>query len=147
MKRYSQIQKIISIFMISILSIQLSGCYSYKIISRSDLPLVNSNKYTYIIHSQNSKFRLEHTIISDGVLSGKIDTTNNTRHPGGKIHVWLLSDSVMKINAENTLSTPLSNIAHVEKADVDVIGTISLTLGIVMVVAVWIFLSSWNPGW
>ena len=133
MKEYSQLQKIISIFMITILSIQLSGCYSYKIISRSDLPLVNSNKYTYIIHSQNSKFRLEHTIISDGVLSGKIDTANNTRHPGGKIHVWLSSDSVMKINAENTLSTPLYGIAHVEKADFNTLGTIGIIMAIVVI--------------
>jgi hypothetical protein len=120
--------------MVSILLIQLSGCYSYKTISSSDLPQTNSIKNTYIIHGHNSKYRLENTIISNGILLGQIDTADNTRHLGGKIHVYLLSDSVMKINTGNILSIPLDGIAKVDQAKVNVIGTITLSLGVLIVV-------------
>ncbi|HEX7494553.1 MAG TPA: hypothetical protein VF346_10050, partial [Bacteroidales bacterium] len=72
MKKYSQIQKIISALMIFLLLIQLSGCYSSKIISSSVLPLPDSIKCSYIIHSQNSKYLLVNTIISNGILCGRI---------------------------------------------------------------------------
>jgi len=66
--------KTISVSMIFILLIQLSGCYSYKTISSSDLPLPDSGKYPYVIHCQNSKYLLKNALISNGILSGKIDT-------------------------------------------------------------------------
>jgi hypothetical protein len=126
MKKYSQFMKTISVSMIFILLMQLSGCYSYRTISNSDLPLSDSGKYSYVIHSQNSKYLLKNTIISNGILSGKIDSVNDSRQIGKKIHLYLSSDSVMKINKEKILSLPLDGIAKVEIAKVDVIGTIAL---------------------
>jgi len=138
MKEYSQFQKIISVLVIFLLLLQLSGCYSYKIISGSDLPLPNSSKYSYIIHSQNSKYQLKNTIISNGILSGKIDTMEDSRHIGNKIHVYLLSDSLIKINKEKILSLPLDGTAKVELGKVAGGKIIALllgcTLGILMVV-------------
>ena len=126
MKKYSQFMKTISVSMIFILLMQLSGCDSTKIISSSELPLPDSGKYPYIIHCQNSKYLLKNTIISNGILSGKIDSVNDSRQIGKKIHLYLSSDSVMKINKEKILSIPLDGIAKVEIAKVDVIGTIAL---------------------
>jgi hypothetical protein len=93
--------------------IQLSGCYSYKVISSAELPLPDSSKYEYIIHSQINKTSLENTIISNGVLSGRI-VGGDIFNTGYIIHIYLLSDSVMKINTENILSVPLKGIAKVE---------------------------------
>ena len=139
MKKYSQFMKTISLSMIFILLIQLSGCYSYKTISSSDLPLPNPGKYPYVIHSQNSKYLLRNAVISNGILSGKIDTVNDSRQIGGKIHIYLSSDSVMKINKEKILSIPLYGIAKVKVANVSVAAITLLiaacTLGIIMVVA------------
>jgi hypothetical protein len=128
MKKYSQIQKIISALMIFLLLIQLSGCYSYKIISSSTLPLPDSIKCSYYIHSQNSKYLLENTIISNGILSGKIDTTGNSHRIINRIHLYITSDSVMKINNGKILSIPLDGIAKVKKAKFEVGKTIILVV-------------------
>jgi hypothetical protein len=140
MEKYSQFMKTISVSMIFILLIQLSGCYSYKIISSSDLPLPNSSKYPYIIHSQNSKYLLDNTVISNGILSGKIDTVEDSRHIGNKIHLYLSSDSVMKIDKEKILSIPLNGIPKIEVAKVDVVKITLLiaacSLGIIIVVGI-----------
>jgi hypothetical protein len=145
MKETSQIKKIVSELMIFLLLIQFTGCYSTKIISGSDLPLSDSVKHTYIIHIQNSKFLLDDAIISNGILSGKIDTVNDSRQIGKKIHIFLLSDSVMKINEGMILSVPLDGIKKVEMAKVDVFGTIIVVgfcaLGFLLVVG-WALLSS-----
>jgi hypothetical protein len=128
MKPYSQIQKIISVLMIFLLLMQLSGCYSYKIISSSTLPLPDSIKSSYIIHFQNSKYLLEKAIISNGILSGKIDTMGNSHRIINRIHIYLSSDSVMKINTGYILSIPLDGIAKVKKAKFEVGETIILVV-------------------
>jgi len=110
MKEHSQLKKIISILMIFILLIQLSGCMSYRIISSADL--TDSNKYNYIIHSQKSKYRIENTVISNGILSGKIVVEHS--NIGNKVQVYLSSDSMIKINMEKILSIPVDSIAKVE---------------------------------
>jgi len=146
MKEYSQFQKIFAVLMIFLVSIQLSGCYSSKIISSSVLPLPDSIKCSYIIHCQNSKYLLENTTISNGILCGRIDTVRDYRQLGKKIHVYLLSDTVMKINTEKILTIPLNGIAKVEMTKVDVLVTIILvgvsSLVIFTIVGLVIFSSS-----
>ena len=113
MKEYSQFQRIISVLVIFTLFIHLSGCISSKIISSSELPV--SGNYSYIIHGQNSQYLIEKTGISDRILSGKINIDENS-YLGGKIHIYLLSDSIMKISTEQILRIPLDDIAKVELA-------------------------------
>jgi hypothetical protein len=48
------------------------------------------------------------------------------RQIGKKIHLYLLSDTVMKINTEKILSVPLDDIAKVEMSKVDIPRTIAL---------------------
>lgn len=142
--------KSVSVSMIFLLLIQLSGCYSYKTILSSNLPVSDSIRYSYIIHGQNSKYLLGNTIITNGILSGKIDTIQDSRQIGKKIHIYLSSDSIMKINKEKNLSIPVDGIAKVEIAKVDVIGTILLAgisgFVIFMIVGGIIFLSSGDMG-
>lgn len=126
MNRHTQFQKIISFLMIFILLIQLSGCYSYKIISSSDLPHPNSYEYTFIINDQNTRYVLENTVISNGIFIGKLSSGN--LYIKGKINVYLSSDTVMKINPENILSTPLDGIAKVEIKKLETGKTVLLTI-------------------
>jgi hypothetical protein len=128
-----------------LLLIQLSGCYSYKTILSSDLPVSDSIRYSYIIHGQNSKYLLGNTIISNGMLSGTIDTVKDSRQIGKKIHVYLASDTVIKISKGMILSIPLDGMKKVEMAKVDVIGTILLAgiSGLVIFAVVgWVVFSS-----
>jgi hypothetical protein len=140
MKKYSQFQKIIATLMIFLLLIQLSGCYSTKVISSSTLPLPNSSKYPYIIHGQNTKYLLENTVISNGILSGKIDTMEDYRQIKNKIHIYIKSHSVIKISTKKILSIPLDSIEKVEMAKVDVVVIVILvavcTLGIFALVSI-----------
>ena len=144
MKPYSQFQKIISELMIVLLLIQLSGCYSTNMMSRSRLPLADSIKCSYTVHCHNSKYLLEKVNISNGILSGEIDTTGNSLDIKNRIRMYLSSDSVMKINPGYILSIPLDGIAKVKMAKYDVGLTIILvgfcaaicTLGIIAVVAI-----------
>jgi hypothetical protein len=142
MEEYSQLRKIVSILMIFILLIYLSGCYSTRIISSSDLPFPGSSKHDYIIHGQYSKCVLDNAVISNGILSGRIEGEDST-HTGYKIHVFLSSDSVMKINTEKIFSVPLDRIAKIEIRKVAAGKTILLVVGLPILVLGIIFIHDW----
>jgi hypothetical protein len=125
MKEHSHLTKIISILMIFILLIQLTGCYTTRVIPRSELN--DSTGFDYVIHGKKSKYLLENTEISDGILYGKI---NLKYHTGKKqILIYPSSDSIMKINSENILSIPLDNIAKVEKRKLSALKVTLLSVG------------------
>jgi len=126
MNRHTQFQKIISFLMIFIVLIQLSGCYSYEIISSSDLPHPDSYEYTFIINGQNTRYVLENTVISNGIFTGKI--SSGSQNIKGKINAYLSSDTVMKINPENILSAPLDCIAKIEIKKLETGQTVLLTI-------------------
>ena len=127
MKEYSQLQKIFSILLIFILLLQFSGCTGFKIISRNELPTFQSSNYHYTIHSKNSKYPIESTIISNGILSGKVVLKHSYRR--NSIQVYVSSDTVIKINKENILSIPLESVIKVKKSKIAVGRTISVVIG------------------
>lgn len=128
--------------MIYIFLIQFSGCMSQKVaVSKSDLPV--PGKGYYIIHAQHIKYQLENTIISGGSLSGKI-ILEGPAHFGDKIHVYLSSDSTIKINSDNILSIPLDSIVKVEMKKVEVGKTILLVAGCTIVIILGIGLILFN---
>jgi hypothetical protein len=141
MKEYSQIQKSISVLMIFILLVYLSGCTSIRNISKFDLPVPDSSKYAYIVHSEKSKFLLEKgAAISNGILSGKINKFYDDEQydTGKKIHLYTSSNSVISIDTAKILSVPLNEITKVEIIKVDLrktIVTIAVSaLGVFLVV-------------
>jgi len=130
MNEYSQVQKSISVLMIFILLAYLSGCTSTRIISTSVLPYSNSGKDVYIIHGEKIKFLLSKSTISNGVLSGRINQTyfDNYYDRGNKIHLYVSSDSVIKIdNKGEILSVPLIGVTQVSLQEVH--GTFLIILG------------------
>lgn len=140
MKEYSMIQKFISVLMIFILLAYLSGCQSTRIISKYDLPVPDSGKYSYIVHSEKSKILLEKgSTISNGILSGKInkfsdDEQYNHRE---KIHLYTSSNSAISIDTGRILSVPLKDVTKVELIKVDLGKTMvfiaGYTLGLLLV--------------
>lgn len=141
MKKYSQLHKVVSILLINILLIQTSGCYSTKVISNSDLPVPRMYKYTFIIHFKDSEYLLENTVISNGVLSGNIDIEKES-HKGNKIHVYLPSDSTLKINIGEVFSIPTDNIVKVETvtfiaATIGCVGLSSIGLILILLYCFW----------
>jgi hypothetical protein len=117
MKEYSQMLRLISVLMIFILLPYLSGCISTKVISKSDLPFPDSSKYhqyPYVIHGDTSKFMLEEPAISNSILSGAIKQVHKYYPSKKKIHLYLSSDSMIKLNQGEFLSVPLEAITKVE---------------------------------
>lgn len=140
MKEYSQIQKVISALMIFILLIYLSGCQSTRIISKFDLPVPDSSKYSYIVHSEKSKILLDNgAAISNGILSGKINKFSDDEQysNGKKIHLYTSSNSAISIDTGRILSVPLKEVTKVELIKVDLGKTMvfiaGYTLGLLLV--------------
>jgi hypothetical protein len=117
MKEYSQVQKFISVLLIFILLTCLYGCTTTKILSRSDLPLPDSSRYfryPYVVHTEKSKFLLEKSTILNDTLSGTIKQMDKSYHAKEKIHLYLSSDSVIKIDKGKFLSVSVSEVVKVE---------------------------------
>jgi hypothetical protein len=114
MKDYSKTKKFITILMLFILLMHLYGCFtSRKTISSTEIPI--SSRYYYVIHGQKSRYLLENALISNGRLSGKMDNGESS-HFGSKIHIYISTDSVIKINKmQRTLNIPIDEITKVEK--------------------------------
>jgi hypothetical protein len=117
MKEYSQIWRFISVLMIFILLPYLSGCVSIKVISKSDLPLPDSSrysKYPYVVHAEKLKFLLGKSTIFNDTLSGIIKQMDKSYHAKEKIHLYFSSDSVIKIEKGEFLSVPVDKVTKVE---------------------------------
>jgi hypothetical protein len=147
---YSQIQRFVSVLMIFIVLAYLSGCTSTKIISTSELPHSSSGKDAYIIHCEKIKFLLDKSTISNGVLSGRISQTyfDNSYDAGNKIHLYLSSDSVIKIdNKGEFLSVPLEGITQVGLQEVKGVGTFFIIIGSAFALFIVVGIISWisNP--
>jgi hypothetical protein len=110
MKR--QIKEIASLLLIFFVLIEQTSCFSTKILKVPDLP--SSTKLFYEIHGSNTKCQLENTVISDGILSGRM-IVSGRHHHGGRIKIYLPSDSLMKIDSSLILTVDLKDISKIEQ--------------------------------
>jgi hypothetical protein len=110
MKKYSQLQKIISVLMSFILMIEFTGCYGTRIIPTSEIKVTDK----YLIHSKNSTYSVDNVIISDGMLSGKLYSNIKNYGNADKFHMYLSSDLGLKIN-NDLISVPVSSITRIEQ--------------------------------
>ena len=131
MKKYSRLQEIISILLISIMLINLSGCVSSKILSKSDLPV--SGIWPYKIQCWNTNFLLTDVKISNGQLSGKVKEVGSTRY-ANVVNIYLTSDSVVKIHEEKILTVPCDSITKVKMVQSSTVKTFFLVAGAASVV-------------
>ena len=129
MDKNSQFQKIICVFLIFPILIYFSGCYSSRVaVSSTDLPLPDASKYYYVIHTQNWNYQIKNGIISNGILSGKIDNKSAWHN---KIHIYLSSDTIMKISPEKIINIPTDGIWRVVTEKVSAEKTFLLSIAIV----------------
>jgi len=123
----------------------LDACYSPGVLmSKYDLPEPGSENYHYVIHTENSNYRIRDIDITDGILSGKSDTRSSFHK---KINIFLSSDTIIKINPDHIISLPVTGIKKVERQEVSIADTFFLTGLIASVpLAGWLIhaLISWN---
>ena len=122
MKRDSELQKVISAFMLFVLLIEFTGCYSTKIIPTSDL----TSSTSYMIHCKKASYPVYNVEIADSILTGKIDIMKMKSGTGDKTHIYLTADSVLKFN-NDMISFPVQYISRVEKKVPDTRKTRTLT--------------------
>jgi hypothetical protein len=138
MIKYSKTHKFISVLIIFNLLIQISGCVSTSVISASDFPV--SGEFNYRVNGQKSSFLLENAVISNRILSGKINYSKSTQI-ARVVNLYLSSDSVIKLDTGQILSIPVDSIVKVEKTVFSPAKTI-LLVGSIFTTIVVIMLSS-----
>ena len=130
MDKHTQLTKILCVCLIFTILIYFSGCYSSRVaISRTDLPLPDSNIYYYVIHTQNSNYLVKNGLISNGILSGKGKIDNGLSY-SNKIHIFLSSDTIMKVSPEKIISIPIDGIVKVVAVKAAYGKTIALVTGV-----------------
>lgn len=112
----------------------MPGCVSTKIInSVSEIPV--SDKYSYILHSQKTKYQILNARFSDGIISGSLIKGEPT-HIGYKVHFYLPADSVLKINPDMTLALPVDRVSKIELESVAKGATYAVIGGVVLLVII-----------
>ena len=111
MKIPAQLQKGTSVLMSFIMMIELSGCYTQRILSTSD---ITSSSY-FLIHCKETVYPACNTIITDEIISGNLDFNTRYLTNQNKIHVYLLSDSSLKINNDR-FTLPVTAIKEIKQS-------------------------------
>jgi hypothetical protein len=115
MGKCMQIPKIICKLMIFATFLQLTGCYSSRLVSKTDLPNTGGN---YVFHGEKSSYPIvKNAIISDSTISGKVDFSN-AKISGEKYQIYVSHDSLIKVN-NDIISVPLNGIMKITKEDID----------------------------
>jgi hypothetical protein len=108
----SKHRKSISVILIFLILIQIPGCVSTKFInSLSDIPV--SEKYTYILHTQKTRYQLLNATFPNGILSGNLINGKHTQ-TAHKVHFYILADSVLKLDSDARLVLPIDKISKIE---------------------------------
>jgi hypothetical protein len=110
MGKHLQILKISCKLMTFTMFLQLTGCYSSKFISKTDLPVSGGN---YVFHGIKSTYPLvKNANISNGIISGKVDFVEGNYSGDEKFQVYVSNDSLIKINIDK-ISVPLDGITKI----------------------------------
>ena len=139
MKKYSPFLESLNVLVISMLMLPLTGCYSTRTISASDLALPYSEKYSYVIRTPDSKYLLNNASIASDTLYGRISKTESGVR-GNKVRLYLSSDSLLKVNAFSLVALPLNNIDKAVDVKFSIIQTIVVGAIITPVVSGLVFL-------
>jgi hypothetical protein len=110
MKTYNQFLRINSIFLIFLVLIELTGCYSTRTLTVSEI----SPSDLYLIHSGNSEFPVYNLVIREGILTGELVSITNNDTKIIKNHIYLSGDSVVRTET-NTLSLPALCVTKIVK--------------------------------
>jgi hypothetical protein len=103
-------KKIVLRLSILALYIQLTSCHVFLPLSISDLPESDGN---YILHGNHSSYPpVKNASISNNVLSGKFDFSENTPSGSGKIQIFVSHDSLIKTDNDK-MSLPVSSISKI----------------------------------
>ncbi len=114
MKKYSQLHKIIAVLLIFGLLSEFSGCYSVREISTSEILPGDRN----LIHTKNFAYTADSVTIFESILTGKLDLSLKDYRNEIKNHIYVMSDTAVKIN-QDIIIVPLAEIRRIESSAPD----------------------------
>jgi hypothetical protein len=129
MNKYFQLQKIIAIITIFIILVSLSGCYTSKAISISDLPVTGNSPY--IIRNGKSKYQIINPVFTNSSISGELRLYNS--RSGSKIYLYPKQDSTFFLHEESYSTFNSDNIVKVESKKVNVFLTTVTVIAAIIV--------------
>lgn len=127
MRKYSEYQKTVALFLAGLIVFTFSGCYTLKGIHKGEMQYA-AGKY-YYIHGVNSAYQINNAAISNGVLTGSITYLPEPHKKKDIVHIYVAPDSVIKKDG-NLVSIPFENIAKAEINKVDGAKTVIISTGI-----------------
>lgn len=113
--------------MIFILMIEFTGCYSARIVTSSDI----KPSEICFIHGQKADYHISDAVISDGILSGKTGSVKKNKGNKNINHIYISSDSVVKIE-NNILNVPVWSITKIEQKVPDPVKTKQLKTALII---------------
>ena len=120
-----------SVIMVFVILIQITGCYSKKIIPASDL--FYYPKYHYVIHYQKTSYPLENVNVSEGILSGYMNLLKDP-NSGNQINIFPKSDSLIKIDTSMILRLNLEDISKIERKEISAVKIAGLGILVLLVI-------------
>jgi hypothetical protein len=110
MGKHLQILKISCKLAIFTTFLQITGCYSAKLINKTDLPVSDGN---YSFHGNKSTYPfVKNAMISNGRISGKVDFGKGNYSVNEKFRIYVSNDSLIRINNDE-ISIPLDGITKI----------------------------------
>ena len=127
----NQFIRMASVIMVFVILIQITGCYSKKIIPASDL--FYYTKYHYVIHYQKTSYPLENVNVSEGILSGYMNLLKDP-NSGNQINIFPKSDSLIKIDTSMILRLNLEDISKIERKEISAVKIAGLVILVLLVI-------------
>lgn len=123
MKKYSQFQKIVATLMSFILLLELTGCYTKRVLTTSEL----THSDQFLIHYNTTIYTAYDLEVNNGVLTGKFDFNNMDFTNPKFIHLYLSTDSLFTITNDQ-FTVPVTSIKEINQKIRDQQKTKTLTI-------------------
>lgn len=115
--------------MICILLIPLSGCFSYRKISVSNLP--SPVNYKYMICYNDTRYLIDNVEVSNDTLSGKINADfyyrKDTTFKRKEVRLYISSDTTFQIFPGIITTIPLTSVQKVTRYKYNPVRTLIFT--------------------
>ena len=119
MKRSPQRDQVISIILVSLIMVQITGCRIPRSISISQLPV--EWNYKYVANADKKKYRLIDPVIGENMITSRIDSTRPGM--GKKVILYLPSESMIQKLDSGKVLIPFGSISNVRQSKFSLILT------------------------
>lgn len=143
MKLHPKYQKVIVVLLIFIMLTDICACYTQRKVS----PYEIAPSIHYVVQYEKSAYITYDLMVSEGTVYGKLDY--NFKNNNNRIlqHIFLTSDSLLKINNDK-INFPVSSVKEIRQRMPDRVKTtfliVGVGLGIVSIIGIILIIKGLN---